>query len=119
MTNDLPPMPDTPPTVVPKPSPGRRRNLIVAAAVAAALAVGGTVYWVGRPSYDDIVKECQRALVAQYKADGRGKPAACTDVKGDDYDVLVLNAAMGNLGWLDDDGEFDKDKMLEGSLGEP
>ncbi|MFB7245652.1 hypothetical protein ACFCYX_24715 [Streptomyces populi] len=119
MTNDLPPMPDVPPAVASKPSARRRRNLIVAVAVAGALAVGGIIYWAGRPSYNDIVKGCQRALVAQYEADGRGKPSACDGVKGDDYDALVLGAAMGDLGWLDDDGDFDKDKMLEGLLGEP
>ncbi|WP_329298489.1 hypothetical protein OG410_07985 [Streptomyces sp. NBC_00659] len=119
MTNQLPPMPDTPPPVVPKPTATKRRTLILAAAVAGALAVGGSVYWISRPSYDDIVKGCQRALVAQYQADGRGKPSACDGVKGDDYDVLVVNAAMGDLGWLDDDGDFDKDKVLEGTLDQP
>ncbi|MFI0961809.1 hypothetical protein ACH4S8_10440 [Streptomyces sp. NPDC021080] len=119
MTNQLPPMPDTPPFVASKPTVTRRRDLIVAAAVAGALAIGGAVYWIARPSYDDIVRGCQRALVAQYEADGRGRPSACDGVKGDDYDALVLNAALGNLGRLDDDGTFDKDKMLEGTLDQP
>ncbi|MFF4346787.1 hypothetical protein [Streptomyces sp. NPDC001530] len=119
MTNDLPPMPNTPPTPAPKPPAKRRRNLIVAAVVAVALAIGGTAYWLSRPSYDDIVKDCQKALAAQYKANGKGKPSACKDVKDDDYDVLVLNAAMGDLGWLDDDGNFDKNKMLESTLDQP
>jgi hypothetical protein len=121
MTNDLPPMPDTPPMPAhaPKPAGKKRRNLIVAAAVAVALAIAGGVYWLSRPSYDDIVKGCQKALVAQYKAGGKGKPSACGDVKGDDYDALVLNATLGHLGWLDDDGNFDKNKMLESTLDQP
>jgi hypothetical protein len=118
MTNNLPPQPTTPPPMpdyAPKPAATRRRNLIVAAITAGALAIGG-VYWLTRPSYNDIVKDCQQALVAQYKADGKGKPSACNDVKDDDYDALVLNAAMGDLGWLDDDGNFDERKMTEDTL---
>jgi hypothetical protein len=118
MTNDLPPMPSTPPMPghAPKPAAKRRLPLIAAAVLAVALAIGGTVYWLSRPSYDEIVKGCQKALAAQYKADGKGKPSACNDVKSDDYDALVLNAAMGHLGWLDDNGNFDENKMLDDTL---
>ncbi|WP_158997230.1 hypothetical protein [Streptomyces aureus] len=124
MTNQPPPMPATPPSVAlpavaPKQVVTRRRVLTVAVLLAGALAVGGIVHWLGRPSYDEVVRGCQRALVAQYEAHGRGRPSACDGVKGDDYDALVLNTAMGNLGWLDRDGTFDKDKMLEGTLDEP
>jgi hypothetical protein len=115
MTNNLP-QPDSLPPMpehAPKSAAKRRRTLIVAAVTAVALAIGGTVYWISRPSYDDIVHGCQKALAAQYKADGRGKPSACKDVKGGDYDALVLNAAMGDLGWVDGDGKFDENKMLD------
>lgn len=111
MTDLIPAMPDTPPT--PTPAGRKRRNLIVAAVITVALVIGGTAYWLSRPSYNDIVKGCQKALAAQYKADGEGKPAVCNDVKGDDYDVLVINAAMGDLGWLDDDGNLDEGEMLD------
>jgi hypothetical protein len=113
MTNDLPPMPNTPPLPTSKPTGKKRRNLITAAAAALALTIGGIAYWISQPSYDDIVKGCEKALAAQYKAGGKGKPSACNDVKSDDYDTLVLNAAMGDLGWLDDDGNFDENKMLD------
>jgi hypothetical protein len=114
MTNNpsqptIPPMPGHPP----KPAAKRRTAWIIAAIAAGALAIGGGVYWLSQPSYNDIVKGCQQALTAQYKAGGKGKPDACNDVKADDYDALVLNAAMGNLGWLDDNGNFDKNKMLD------
>jgi hypothetical protein len=114
MTN-LPPLPDTPPMPAhaPKPAAGRRRNLIVAAAVAVALAIGGGTYWLSRPSYDDIVKGCQKALAAQSKAGGKGKPSACNDVKKDDYDALVLSSVIDGLGWTDKDGNFDENKMLD------
>ncbi|MCX4615913.1 hypothetical protein ACFWAN_00500 [Streptomyces mirabilis] len=44
---------------------------------------------------------------AQSKADGKGKPSACSDVKKDDYDALVLSSVIDALGWTDKDGNFD------------
>ncbi|MCX4993437.1 hypothetical protein [Streptomyces sp. NBC_00568] len=121
MTFETPPPPAMPP--MPGQTPGpmpvarrRRRNLVIAAITAGAVAIGGGVFWLTRPSYGDIVKDCQKALAAQFKADEKGKPSACNDVKKDDYDALVLNAAMGDLGWLDDDGHFDERKMQEDTL---
>ncbi|WP_190172933.1 hypothetical protein [Streptomyces mirabilis] len=121
MTNDLPPMPDIPPmpAYAPKPAGKKRRNLIIAAVTAVALATGGTAYWISRPSYDDIVKGCTKALAAQYKAGGKGKPSACNDVKSDDYDTLVLSSVIDGLGWTDKDGNFDENKMLESTLDQP
>ncbi|MFF3857554.1 hypothetical protein, partial [Micromonospora sp. NPDC002575] len=55
---------------------------------------------------------CAAALKAQYKADRTGRPDACRNVKDDDYNVLVASAAMADLGWLDDDGDLDEDKMI-------
>lgn len=94
----------------------RKTLLISAAVLAVAGIITGLVLWLSQPSYDEIVKGCQKALAKQYAEDGKGKPAACNDVKDDDYNALVLHAAMGDLGWLDDDGNFDKNKMLEDSL---
>ncbi|MEU6597875.1 hypothetical protein [Streptomyces flaveolus] len=91
----------------------RRRLAIIAAALVIAAGAAVTVWLMVRPTYDDVVKGCQKALAAQYKADGKGKPDACQDVKSDDYDALVLQAAMGHLGWTDEDGNFDENKMLE------
>lgn len=91
----------------------RRRLAIIAAALVIAAGAAVTVWLMVRPTYDDVVKGCQKALAAQYKADGKGKPDACQDVKTDDYDALVLQAAMDHLGWTDEDGNFDKNKMLE------
>lgn len=116
MTNHLPPMPDSPPAYPPKPATKRRLGLIVAAVTAVALAIGGTVYWLSRPTYNEIVKGCQKALVAQSKAGGKGKPAACNDVHKDDYDALVLSSILDGLGWTDKDGHFDENKMLDDTL---
>lgn len=91
----------------------RRTALITSVAIAAAGASAGLGLWLSQPSYDDIVKGCEKALAAQMKADGHGKPAACKDVKNDDYPTLVANAAIGHLGWTDSDGNFDENKMLD------
>lgn len=72
-------MPNIPPAPTSKPNRRRRRNILIAAAVAVALIVGGGLYWLTRPSYDDIVKGCQKALVAQVKAGGKAsRPPATT-----------------------------------------
>lgn len=97
----------------------RRTTLITTAAVAVAGLGTGLGLWLVQPSYNDIVKGCQKALVAQYKAGGKGKPSACDGVKKDDYDVLNINAAMGHLGWLDGDGHFDENKMLDSTTEQP
>ncbi|MFJ9821413.1 hypothetical protein ACIRU3_40430 [Streptomyces sp. NPDC101151] len=91
----------------------QRRKITIVAAFAIAAAAALTVWLLVRPSYDDVVQCCQQALAAQYKTDRKGKPAACGDVKVDDYDALVLEAAMDHLGWTDENGEFDETKMLD------
>lgn len=96
----------------------RTTALISAAAVAVAGGITGTVIWLSQPSYDDIVMDCQKALKEQYERDGRGKPSACKDVEEGDYTYLVANAAMDDLGWTDDEGNFDKNKMLEDTLND-
>lgn len=93
-----------------------RRTHLIAIIIAAVLALGGGTWWLTQPSYDDIVKGCQQALKAQFKADEKGKPEACNDVKEDDFTALVANAAMDDLGWLDEDGRFDENKMMEDTL---
>jgi hypothetical protein len=120
MTNDLPPMPDTPPMPAhaPKSAAKRRLPLIVAAVLAVALAIGGTVYWLSRPSYDDIVKGCQKALATQAKAGGKGKPSACNDVKKDDYDTLVIASVIDGMSKKDRDLlDYYDDGSIDGSIG--
>ncbi|MFF3928580.1 hypothetical protein [Streptomyces hirsutus] len=94
----------------------RRTITISAAALTIAAAITGLIVWLIQPSYDDIVKDCQKALAAQLDADGKGRPDACKDVKDDDFDALLMNAILGNEGWLGEDGRFDENKMLEDTL---
>jgi hypothetical protein len=96
----------------------RTTALITTAALAVAGGVTATVIWLQQPSYEETVSSCKTALAEQYKNDGKGKPKACGDVKKDDYDALVLDAALGDLGWTDENGDFDKNKMLEDTLND-
>jgi hypothetical protein len=91
----------------------RRTAIISTTALAVAGAATGLGVWLSQPSYDDVVKGCEKALTAQAKAGGTGKPGACKGVKSDDYAALALHQAMGGLGWLDDNGDFDENKMLD------
>ncbi|MFE4967328.1 hypothetical protein [Streptomyces sp. NPDC056660] len=92
------------------------RTLTAAAVLLAVLAVAGCS---SGPSYNETVNNCQAALVKQYKAGGKGKPKECDGVKPDDYDALVMDAAMGHLGWTDSDGNFDENKMLDSATEAP
>ncbi|MFE6629826.1 MULTISPECIES: hypothetical protein [Streptomyces] len=97
-----------------------RRTIAVraAAAVAVAGAVAGLVIWLSQPSYDEIADNCVAALKDRVEGD-KGKPAACDGLKEDDYNALVLSHVLGDLGWTDDDGRFDENKMLEDTLSTP
>jgi hypothetical protein len=94
----------------------RTTALISGAVLAIAAGITGTVIWLMQPSYDEIVQECQQALADQSEAGGKGKPEACEEVKEDDYSALVMNNVLGDLGWTDEEGRFDKNKMLEDAL---
>lgn len=64
-------------------------------------------------SYDDLVDQCHKAVIKRAK-DDKSKPAACSQIKQDDYDLIVMSTVIDGLGWTKD-GKFDKNKMLEGS----
>ncbi|MEV1063396.1 hypothetical protein [Streptomyces sp. NPDC050263] len=96
----------------------RTTALITTGALAVAGTATATVIWLQQPSYDDTVSSCRKALAEQYKNDGKGKPKACDGVKEDDYDALVLDASLNDLGWTDSDGNFDENKMLEDTLND-
>lgn len=91
--------------------------ILTAAAVAVAGAITGLVVWLSQPSYDEIADNCVAALKERTEGD-KGKPDACDGLKEDDYDALVLSHVLGDLGWTDDEGNFDKNKMLEDTLND-
>ena len=84
------------------------------AALALLLATGATACSSG-PSYDDSVKECHKVLVSR-PADETGKPKECEPLKEEDYTAISGSAAIERLGWTDENGNFDENKMLEDTL---
>lgn len=96
----------------------RTTILITTAALAVAGGITALVIWLQQPSYDDIVKGCQRALVAQTKAGGKGKPSACKDVKQDDYDDIVMANVIGGMSKKDRDLlDYYDNGTIDGSIG--
>ncbi len=83
---------------------------------AACLLLAGAAVGCSK-SYDEIGEECVAALKERSKGD-KVKPEACEGLKDEDYQVLLLSQTIDDLGWTDDEGNFDKNKMLEDTLDE-
>ncbi|MDX2520575.1 MULTISPECIES: hypothetical protein [Streptomyces] len=79
--------------------------------LAATLLLASAAVGCSKP-YEDTVADCAAALKDRPKDDG-GKPDACEDVKEDDYSALLMSQTIDDLGWIDENGEVDKNKMLE------
>lgn len=62
-------------------------------------------------SYEEMASDCLTALKARPDGD-RAKPDECKGLKAKDYTALVASVAIDGLGWTDEDGKFDKQKML-------
>jgi hypothetical protein len=93
------------------PKPKRTKALIIGAATLAAAGIGGIVFWLVQPSYDDIVKDCTRAIEAQAEGD-TSKPEACEDVKDDDYTLIRMHSVLKKDGWFNEDGGVNRDKLI-------
>lgn len=93
----------------------RRTTILLAACL---LLVGAAVGCSQEKSYDAIVRDCAQALKDR-AADDKSKPAACKGVKEKDYDTLVMGQVLDDGGWVDDDGNVNPDKLLEGATSEP
>jgi hypothetical protein len=91
--------------------------IISATAVAVAGAITGLVVWLSQPSYDDIARACVKALKVRPEGD-KAKPKACNGLKEDDYQTLLMAQVIDDLGWTDDEGNFDKNKMLDDTLND-
>ncbi|GES27971.1 hypothetical protein AB0G60_02390 [Streptomyces angustmyceticus] len=63
-------------------------------------------------SYDEMATDCLAALKARPDGD-KAKPSECEGLKRKDYTALVASVAIDGLGWTDEDGKFDKQKMLD------
>ncbi|RMB80103.1 hypothetical protein [Streptomyces shenzhenensis] len=87
----------------------RRATALLAAAL---LLGGGTAGCSDSKSYDEIVKDCTQALKGRPEGE-KTKPDACKGVHADDYDALLMSQVIDDLGWTDEDGNVDKNKMLD------
>ncbi len=86
------------------------------ALLAATLLLAGAAVGCSK-SYDETVKDCTQAL--KDRADGdKKKPAACEDVKADDYDALLMSQVLQDGGWVDENGDV-TGKLLEDSTAQP
>ncbi|WP_435279386.1 hypothetical protein [Streptomyces sp. 1222.5] len=105
-----PPPPAAPPLPPRPPAPARNKRttrVIVAGVVAGALVVAVGVWWLLRPSYDDMVKDCRKALTAS--ATKTHRPEACEGLKQGDYETLLLDWALTHA--LDEMPKDDRDML--------
>ncbi|WP_328937442.1 hypothetical protein OG288_12350 [Streptomyces tauricus] len=95
----------------------RRIAIISSVSLTAIAATTGLALWLNQPSYDEIADSCTQALQDRPAGD-KAKPDACDGLTQDDYNTLLMSHVMDSLGWTDEDGNFDKNKMLEDSLND-
>lgn len=67
-----------------------------------------------QPTYDESVQQCMKALKARTKPSPI-RPKPCEPLKDSDYTLVVGNQAMADLGWTDENGNFDQNRMLQSS----
>ncbi|MFE8961755.1 hypothetical protein [Streptomyces iakyrus] len=108
MTHTPPPMPGYQP---PPPKRKRTKTIVISAAAVAAAGIGGIVFWLTQPTYDDIVKDCIHAIEEQVEGD-KSKPDACQDVKDDDYTLIRMHTVLKKDGWFNEDGGVNRDKLI-------
>lgn len=83
--------------------------------LAACLLLAGATAGCSK-SYDEIAEDCVAAL-KERKAGDKSKPEACEGLKDDDYQALLMSHVLRDeLGWVDEEGNVDKGKMLEDAL---
>jgi hypothetical protein len=68
-------------------------------------------------SYEDKVEACGKAArTHDFEADpldqGERLPE-CESLKEDDYDTIIIDVILKDQGWVDDEGNFNRDKLLE------
>ncbi|MET7944268.1 hypothetical protein [Streptomyces sp. NPDC005302] len=92
----------------------RRTILIIATAVVViAAGVGFAIWRNDNPSYGTIAKNCTHALKARPDGD-KTKPKDCEGLSEDDYQTLLMSHVLkDDLGWVDEDGNVDQQKMLD------
>ncbi|MFJ5967906.1 hypothetical protein [Streptomyces sp. NPDC093060] len=79
--------------------------------------IAATIWWITRPSYDDMVKDCQKALNPSSTKTHR--PAACKGLKQEDYDTLLMAWVVDHSLSKDDKdvSDYYDDGQVNGSVG--
>lgn len=67
-----------------------------------------------RSGYEAAAKEAYEATEAKFTGGGKDRPEACKSLSEDDYTALQTAKVIDGLGWTDEDGKFDKLKMVKG-----
>jgi hypothetical protein len=67
-----------------------------------------------RSGYDSVAKDAFDAMEEKTEAGEKKRPEACEPLSEDDYNTLLIAETIDGLGWTDEDGQFDKLKMMEG-----
>ncbi|MGV9239497.1 hypothetical protein [Streptomyces nigra] len=76
-------------------------------------AVDDTLAGMVRSGYENVAAASFDKLESKTKAATEDRPEECEGLSEDDYTVLVTAKAIDGLGWTDEDGEFDKTRMLD------
>ncbi|MFJ3289973.1 hypothetical protein ACIPMW_32395 [Streptomyces sp. NPDC086669] len=76
-------------------------------------AVDDTLAGMVRAGYETVAEASFNKLESKTKAATKDRPTECEGLSDDDYTTLVTAKAIDGLGWTDENGEFDKTKMLD------
>lgn len=66
-----------------------------------------------RSGYDGVANDAFDTLDRKTKEGGKGRPEGCGSLSEGDYTALLAAKSIDGLGWTDEDGRFDKLKMVE------
>ncbi|MFI6854500.1 hypothetical protein [Streptomyces sp. NPDC050416] len=80
-------------------------------------ALDKTLAGMVRSGYEGVARDALDTVEKKTKEGGKDRPEACEPLSKDDYTALLTAKAIDGLGWTDNDGQFDKLKMVE-SLGD-
>ena len=65
-----------------------------------------------RSGFESAAARSHDRLERKFKEIG-SRPESCKPLSEDDYTVLAMAKGINGLGWTNEDGEFDKNKMAE------
>jgi hypothetical protein len=85
----------------------RNRPVIIVTALVVAAGLAATIWAFMRPTHDEIVNRCQKAIDSS--ATKTHRPDACKDLSQDDYDTLLMGWALENA--MDGMSKKDRDTL--------